>query len=112
MGTKETKKAQKAFKQLLSSQGWSLSKFARAHYMDNNDTDNEQEIKAYIEKIKKQLSRNSTKVELIESYIDYIQSHYDFINIIPKNHSIGKFNSLLEAGLREVSEIATKIVSS
>lgn len=114
MGTIETEKAQSYFKELLNSQGWSLSKFAIEHHIATTEIDNDKERNTYIEKIKKQISRKSTKLELINSYISFLQNHYDFnktIHIVPKNYSSGKFDVMLEKGLAEISEVATKLVT-
>ena len=63
-------------------------------------------------------------VLLIEDTVTYLslkfqrwdtsENHYDFnktIHIIPKNYSSGKFDVMLEKGLAEISEVATKLVT-
>ncbi|MDN3616886.1 hypothetical protein ACFFUS_09950 [Vibrio gallaecicus] len=47
--------------------------------MDEFEDDDEVEIKRYEERVKKELSRSTTQVELLSGYLCFIKSHNVFI---------------------------------
>ncbi|MPW35212.1 hypothetical protein [Vibrio sp. B1Z05] len=69
---------QREIKALLDLLGWSQKKLARELYMDEFEDDDELEIKRYEEKVKKALSRPTTKIELLRGYSNFIGKHPAF----------------------------------
>ena len=79
MGTKEL---QSAIKMELKSIGWSCRKFSNAYFIETNDVDNEDEMEAFYQKVKKQLNRSSFKnTQLLSAYLDFIVQHPDYSRI-------------------------------
>ena len=70
---------QQEIKSLLKIVGWSQKKLARELYMDEFEDDDEVEIKRREEKLKKALSRTTTQIELLSSYLCFIKNHNAFI---------------------------------
>lgn len=74
-----TKNVQNKIKYTLSLIGWSVPKFASAYLIEQSDTDiPESDMKSFIEKIKKQLSRSTTKSALLINYLRYIEKTVDY----------------------------------
>ncbi|MBF4312868.1 hypothetical protein EAY03_24195, partial [Vibrio anguillarum] len=69
---------QNEIKSLLDLLGWSQKKLARELYVEEFEYDDELEIRRYEEKVKKALSRSTTKVELLRGYLNFINSHPTF----------------------------------
>ncbi|EGR0394887.1 hypothetical protein OC506_20440 [Vibrio vulnificus] len=72
------REAQNEIRELISLLGWSQKRLARELYMEEFDDDDELEIQRYEEKIKKALSRATTKLELLKGYLNFITSHPTF----------------------------------
>ncbi|PSU34567.1 hypothetical protein C9I99_05505 [Photobacterium lutimaris] len=69
---------QSEIKSQLDLLGWSQKKLARELYMDEFEYDDELEIRRYEERVKKALSRSTTKFELLRGYLNFIRSHPTF----------------------------------
>lgn len=74
MGT-ETEKLQEEIKILLKKISWSQKRLGRELYYERSDTDNDDELQQWEEKIKKQLNRSSTDASTLQAYLDFILSH-------------------------------------
>jgi len=74
MGTQRTRELQKVIKDLIARVGWSQNALARQLHWELNDTDDEDELKRFQERLKKELDRSSTKPELLERYLDVIRT--------------------------------------
>ncbi|HFQ5036697.1 TPA: hypothetical protein ACGUT1_004323 [Vibrio vulnificus] len=71
----ETQNLQREIKEIIKALGWSVPKFASSYFIDMNDRDiPEDEIQSFIEKVKKQLTRQTTKKEILKEYLSYIKS--------------------------------------
>lgn len=98
---------QEEIKKILSSMNWSQKRLARELYYERNDSDDEVELRREEEKIKKSLSRPTTKVELLEAYLNFIRCHKDFSvtdNVIPTYQSSGVLSEYLESEMKEISK--------
>lgn len=98
---------QKEIKKILTSMNWSQKRLARELYYERNDSDDEVELRREEEKIKKALSRPTTQVALLESYLNFIRSHRDFSvvdKVIPLYQSSGILSDYLESELKEISK--------
>lgn len=65
-------------KALLALLGWSQKKLARELFMDEFEYDDELELRRYEEKVKKALSRPTTKIELLQGYLNFVKAHPAF----------------------------------
>ncbi|MEJ3630369.1 hypothetical protein [Vibrio vulnificus] len=78
----ETQNLQREIKAIIKALGWSVPKFASSYLIDINDRDvPEDEILSFIEKVKKQLIRRTTKVELLREYLSYIKGLDSYSNL-------------------------------
>lgn len=73
-----TSEVQNQIKSILTTLGWSQKRLARELYMEEHDYDDEDEIKKYEEKLKKSLTRKTTKVELLLGYLSFLNNHSEF----------------------------------
>lgn len=78
MGTNEV---QKQIKEIISALGWTQKKLARVIYTELNDFDDEVEIIKFEERVKKDLTRSTVKVEKLESYLSIIRKNSEFEKI-------------------------------
>jgi len=109
----QTKILQKELKEIIAKLGWSQKRLAREIYIqevDDNDDNFERErteIKKFEERIKKDLSRDTTKPKRLSHYLEIIARHPDFDKldiIIPRYHSAGILSDELEAGMIKISQ--------
>lgn len=106
---------QSQIKECLSKIGWSQKKFARIYYCHIHDTDIEEEIKQFEEKIKKQLSRPTTSIKLLEQYLCFLYSQEEVkkIDLVTHfNHSEFDFDSSFGMKMYEISKMLSKKISS
>lgn len=82
MGT-ETQRLQKEIKGLIKRLGWSQKRFAREIQAMEEDADwaTEVEVMQYEERMKKHLSRPTVSPELLERYLQQLQSHEAFAKL-------------------------------
>lgn len=73
MGTERTLELQQAIDWLIARVGWSRKALARQLYWELYDTDDEEELKRFEERLKKELTRPTTKPELLERYLDILR---------------------------------------
>ena len=73
MGTERTLELQKAIESLIARVGWSRKALARQLHWELNDTDDDEELKRFEERLKKELTRPTTKPELLERYLDVLR---------------------------------------
>lgn len=104
MGTTEL---QKEIKSVIATIGWNQNKLALVLYTELHDTDVEEEINRFKERVKKDLSRSSTKEEKLKNYLDIISQHPDFIknNLVNNNFkSCGQISSFIEKEMQNLSK--------
>lgn len=73
MGTERTLELQKIIESTIARVGWSRKALARRLHWELNDTDDEEELKRFEERLKKELTRPTTKPELLERYLDVLR---------------------------------------
>jgi hypothetical protein len=108
---KKITKKQNELKKWIRKLDWTQNKFARRYYFDQNDTDIESEIKQFTEKFKKQLSRPTTKVERIDTYLEYLYSLDEFKRnnfVKPQNYSALKFDQEFNCEMKKISEMISR----
>lgn len=108
MGTKtaETQELQNQIKELVAKLGWSQNRLAREIYVELNEVDDDREIGRFQERLKKDLSRKTTKPQRLEEYINVILRHVDAEKLdIVKNRYVplGFLSSSLTSGLAKIS---------
>lgn len=69
----DAKKLQEEIKKLIREVGWTQAEAARIVYCDNNDTDNEEEIRRYVERFKKLLCRKTTPPERLANIMNVLR---------------------------------------
>lgn len=81
MGTElNSVELQKAIKIELKKIGWSLKRLAREYYIETHDEYecDEEELVRFEEKVKKEFSRSTTKLERLLVYLGFVENHYDY----------------------------------
>lgn len=73
MGTERTKELQQAIHSIIDRVGWSRKALARQLHWELHDTDDDEEIRLFEERLKKELTRPTTKPELLEYYLDVLR---------------------------------------
>lgn len=109
MGTIEL---QKEIKSILAKLKWSQKRLGREFYIAKHDYDDDDEIRQYEEKVKKDLSRKTTKPELLVSYLEIISRHNEFQNlniIIPSYRKSGVLSDTMELGMNNISKLISKL---
>ena len=111
----KVKKLQKEIKNLVARLGWSYNKLARVIYVEQNEDDNLDEIAKFQETLKKQLSRETTKAELLHEYINIITNTPEFEKlqlIAPFYLTSNILDDETEKGLNDISELLDDITKS
>jgi hypothetical protein len=110
MGTKEL---QKEIKIMLGKLKWSQKKLGREFYYAKHEFEDDlTEINRYEEKAKKDLSRNTTKPEILQSYLNLISQHNEFKGldiIIPPYTKSGALSDEMERGMQRISKLITNL---
>lgn len=87
----------------------------RAFYYLNDDSDDQQEIKKFQSKFNKLLQRDTTKIELIETYLDILYEQPEFTQlgyIKPKNYFKDEFDNSFNTKMKEISQDITEELTS
>lgn len=112
----EAKDLQKEIKSLLDKLNWSLPKLAEVIYVEKIDDDEMQDeaaaIKKFESKLKKQLSRNTTKADLLKEYLLIISNHSDFSKlglVTPYYTKSNKLSNTMESGMQNISKVITEM---
>jgi len=107
MGTERTLELQKAIETLIARVGWSRKALARQLHWELYDTDNEEELKRFEERLKKELTRPTTKPELLERYIDVLRQLPDVEKagiVVPQYVATKHLDPDIESVLRDLSK--------
>ncbi len=113
MGTKETKHLQNEIKKLIDGLNWSQKQLGEAVYFSRYDDEDETEIQRMVEKVKKHLTRPTTKPEILAQYINVIANHPEYRKtqrVIPCYVSLGEFNPQFEQEMKGISQSITKLI--
>ena len=82
MGTEqEIIEIQSFIKKIASELGWTQNRLARIIYTEIYDFDDDEEIRKFQEKFKKELQRTTTKLERLKEYVDILIRHPEAKNI-------------------------------
>ena len=107
----ELNKKQEELKSWLKKLGLSQPVFAERVFYHINDSDNEEEIKQFIERFKKAINRSSTDVKLIESYLDILFEQNEFLKLgleKPQFYYENDFDDDFNKKMREISQSISK----
>jgi hypothetical protein len=110
MGTIEL---QNEIKSLIAKLKWSQKRLGREFCIAIHDYDNDDEIRRYEEKVKKDLSRSTTKPELLLSYLEVISQHSEFENldlVIPFYRKSGVLSDVTEKGMNSISKSISNLI--
>jgi hypothetical protein len=72
-----------------------------------NDSDNEEEMKQFIERFKKAINRDATDIKLIESYLDILFEQNEFLKlglVKPKFHYENDFDDRFNEKMKNISK--------
>jgi len=100
-------KKQQELKSWLKKLGLSQSVFAERVFYHINDSDNEEEIKQFIERFKKAINRSSTDVKLIESYLSILFEQNEFLKLgleKPQFYYENDFDDDFNKKMRKISQ--------
>lgn len=103
----ELKEKQEELKSWLKKLGLSQSVFAERVFYHVNDSDNEEEIKQFIERFKKAINRDSTDMGLIESYLDILFEQNEFVKlglVKPQFYYANDFDDSFNQKMKEISQ--------
>jgi predicted RNase H-like nuclease (RuvC/YqgF family) len=106
MGTERTRDLQQIIEDLIARVGWSRKALARQLHWELNDTDDEDELKRFEERLKKELTRSTTKPELLEHYLDVIRQLPECEKaglVVPQYIGSKHLDSEIEEALRNIS---------
>jgi len=106
MNTK-LKEKQQDLKDWLKKLGLSQNIFAERVFYYMNDSDNEEEMKQFIERFKKAINRDSTDIKLIESYLDILFEQNEFLKlglVKPKFHYENDFDDMFNNKMKNISK--------
>lgn len=103
-----TKEVQKQIKNVIATLGWTQKKLARVIYTELNEFDDEVEIIKFEEKLKKDLTRSTVKVEKLEHYLSIIsrQPEFEKIDLVVTNYKPTNFiSSFILEEMKEASKL-------
>lgn len=116
MGTNlDTQELKAKIKYICDSLGWSQNKLARTLYTELNDFDDEVEIFRFQERLKKELQRETTKKEKLQTYLDILITHTDAQKldvVCNKCIPLGSISEHLLNEMKLISKDITKILKS
>ncbi|EDM66814.1 MAG: hypothetical protein COA76_16890 [Moritella sp.] len=112
----EVENIQQEIKILLTKLDWSIPKLAEVIYVEKFDDDEAEDevsaVKTFESKLKKQLSRKTTKTKLLEEYLIIISNHNDFSKLglaIPYYVESKTLSATMEDGMRKISKLVTEM---
>lgn len=102
-----TQELQASIKWVIRELGWGVAKAGRRIYCELNDTDNEDEIRRFIENFKKHISRKTTPPEKLKLYLNAlreIEEVNDLEIVFPSYVPSGHLDQSLQRRLEETSQ--------
>jgi len=106
---------QKEIKSVISMLGWSQNRLAREIYVATYKYDDDDEINKLEGRLKKELSRATSKPERLLEYLAIISRHNEFKNldiILPLYVECDSLKSTLKVGLKKISKKITKNIEN
>ncbi|BCR05062.1 hypothetical protein DESUT3_21310 [Desulfuromonas versatilis] len=114
MSKNEVFEKQAEIKRWLKKIGLSQSQFAELFYDEHHATSLKEEVDTYKEKFKKHLNRPSTKIELLESYLNFLFTTEKFREggfFKPQSTSDDILNQEIMKLMKKVSKELTEKIS-
>lgn len=102
----EIKKIQEDLKKWITKIGMTQKSFIGQYCIENFVNYHDEEIEQYYEKFKKELSRKTTKVEVLDKYFEFLYSLEEFKNvgyIKPVLIEDDEFGSLFSQRMKKIS---------
>ncbi|TEW52651.1 hypothetical protein [Psychromonas algicola] len=102
-----TLELQNEIKKIIGELGWSQKRLGREIYIATFDDDNDDEIKKFEEKIKKDLSRKTIAPQKLKGYLEIISRHHEFekldiiLPIYKKSHVL---SNTIQTGMMKISK--------
>ncbi len=103
-------KKQKELKEWLKKLGLSQNVFAERVFYEINESDNEEEIKQFIERFKKAINRDSTDIGLIESYLKILYQQNEFLKlglVVHESYCDDEFSDAFNKRMKKISRDIT-----
>lgn len=103
----ELKEKQQVLKDWLKKLGLSQNIFAERVFYYIYNSDNQKEMKRFIEKFKKAINRDSTDIKLIESYLDILFEQDEFLKlglVKPLFHYENDFDNTFNQKMKKISK--------
>jgi len=103
----ELKEKQQDLKNWLKKLGLSQNIFAERVFYYMNDSDNQEEMKQFIERFKKAINRDSTDIKLIESYLNILFEQNEFLKlglVKPVFHYESDFDDVFNQKMKRISQ--------
>lgn len=107
--TPQTAALQQEIRRLLKKLSWSQSEFANRFYVAEtceSDYDDEDELRTFRERFKKELQRSTTDPELLRKYLDHLIAHPSAANLdvsLNRPTPLGAIGDELRQGLAVIS---------
>ncbi|MCP4132447.1 MAG: hypothetical protein GY754_15855 [bacterium] len=100
---------QEELKKWIKKIGWSQNKFAQEYYsqLDEDKFDHEEDIEHFIGRFKKHIGRETTDIETIDLYLNFLYSLEAFRKldyIKPYNLSEDEFDDEFNSKMEEISK--------
>ena len=102
----KTKELQADIKSLIKKLKWSRKTLACEIFYDSTD------LARFEESLKKSLTRETTKPELLQRYLNIISQHRDFKKlktIVPQYHQSGTLSKGMEIGMKNISKLISNM---
>ena len=111
MGTEitELEKKQNELKYWIKKIGFSQNKFAQ-HFCNDMMSEHEEDIEKFPEAFKKQLQRKTTKVNIIDKYLEFLftLSEFEELNKIKLNYIVNNnFGDIFNKRMKKISKNIT-----
>jgi len=106
------KQKQQELKDWLKKLGLSQNVFAERVFYKINESDNEKEMKQFIERFKKAINRESTDIGLIESYLKILYEQNEFLKLGLVTHEPYCDDEFSDAFNKRMKKLSEKITDS
>lgn len=106
----QLKEKQQELKEWLKKLGLSQNVFAERVFYEINESDNEDEIKQFIERFKKAINRDSTDIGLIETYLKSLYQQNEFLKlglVVHESYCYDEFSDTFNKRMKKISKDIT-----
>ena len=108
----QTKELQADIKSLIKKLKWSRKTLACEIFYELNENGDSTDLARFEESLKKSLTRETTKPELLQRYLNIISQHRDFKKlktIVPQYHQSGTLSKGMEIGMKNISKLISNM---